>query len=259
MWLALAAAVSHFSMVGFPVSTSDAATMGADVEVYARSCELTPLQGSNLLCVIEDKSGAELWVGFKGTSRDNLELFTFNPSLSGEGRTEIVVDGDVSPADWRPFEIRIQARFADDETPLILDLADPREAVRFAPKSRLVADITAFADEIAFHDSEAAYYAGQKDREIKFAANHFIPSGMFADGSGASKEPSAHALFAGKIKKMELRSNETGKAKYWWFLVETYDGAVFNVVADPSQVRSTPKIGGLLDGSFWLSARVAKD
>jgi hypothetical protein len=255
--IALAAIASHFSMVGFPVDVRNAEALSANMIAYAQQCEPSQLQGDDYLCIVRDKSGAELWLGLRKNASGAFDLWTANPAFDGEGKVDVVVDGDVSPAEWRPFEIRVQARFGGEQVPLILDLANPREAARFSSKAALALNITAFADEISFHDSEAAYYASQADREIKFASNHFIPSGMFAEGAEAKDKPSAHALFAGKILKIELRQNDKGKGKYWWFLVETMDQAILNVVADPEAVKATPKAGGYLAGSFWMSARLA--
>lgn len=248
---------SHFSMVGFVLREGSAATMGEDVSAYVQLCDPIQLAGNDYLCVVRYKSGAELWVGLKRTNDETVEITTVNPALAGEGVMKVVVDGDVSDAEWRPFEIAVQAHFGEYEVPLVFDLADPREADRFSPGAPVTIDLTAFADEISVHESEATYHQSQDGREVKFASNHFIPSGMFADGT-ESKRPTAHAIFAGRILKSELRQNETGKGRYWWFLVETMDKAIVNVLADPETVLVTPKVGGYLSGSFWLSARLSK-
>ncbi len=261
MWWLVAAGVSHFSMVGFPVDITSAQTAGADFEHYVQLCNPEPLSKEGLLCVVKDHSGAELWVSLLDKGEGPVELNTANPAFSGRGKTKIVVTADASPPEWKPYEVRIQAQFASGEAPLILDLADPREASRFIAGAKLEVDVTAFADEIALHDSEQVYYASQKDVKVKFASNHFIPSGMFSTGSDQSGQPqysTAHALFAGKILEAELRNNATGGGKFWWVLVQTFDGATFNVVADPIAVKTAPRIGGILSGSFWLSARLAE-
>ena len=244
-------------MVGFALNVENPEAMGADAAAYTDRCEPTALDDQNIACVVRDGSGSELWLGLKKTPAGEAELTTLNPAFAGDARVALVIDGDVSPAEWKPFEMRVQAHFAGDEIPLILDLADPREATRFAPGATVNADITAFADEIGLFETEAAYFASQKDHKINLAANHFIPAGMFS-ADGAAKVPTAHALFAGKILKSALRRNDKGRASYWWFLVETLDGVGLNVVADPAQVKTAPQAGSILAGSFWMSARLAK-
>lgn len=256
-WLPLVALSSHFSMVGFALSTETPAAMAADAHVYLQQCTPTELADSKLVCVVRDATGAELWFGLTVNAAGEAEMAALNPAFAGKGSAKIVVDGDVSPADFKPFENRIQARVGRDEIPLILDLADPGEAGHFTPGAAVTVDITAFADDISLHETEAAYYASQSDQKISFASNHFIPSGMFGD-EGAAKVPTAHALFAGQIVESELRRNEKGKRSYWRFLVRTLDGVLVNVVADPADVKAAPKVGGYLAGSFWMSARLSK-
>jgi len=256
MWWLLAA-VSHFSMIGFAVDSRNPDTFANDLIKYAETCEPISLQGEHRICVISDKSGAEIWVGLDAKPPNQFEAQTFNPALRGKGRTRIIVDSDVSSAEWKPLEITVQAQFAEAKTPLIFELADPREASAFVPKAKLEVDLTGFADEVEIFDSETAYYESQRSKEVRFASNHFIPSGMFKE-SEADKTPTPHALFAGTILDSELRQNDRGKAQYWWVLVRIYDGAVINVVADPSMVKSRPPKGGILSASVWLSGRIVR-
>lgn len=244
-------------MIGYPVATGGAEELARDVEHYAQRCEPIELQPTKVVCLVSDKSGAELWIGFDEKPDGRKELQTFNPALRGKGSTKIVVTAVASQPEWQPFENTIQADFAHARTPLIFDLADPREVSRFNVGAALEVDLTAFADEIAVYRSEKAYYRSQKKAKIKFAANHYVPSGMFSTGS-ENAGPSAHALFAGQILEAELRRNERGDGQYWWMLVRTYDDATINVVAHLSQLEAKPVVGGTLSGSFWLSARIAK-
>ena len=61
LWLL--AAASHFPMIGFPVDTRDMDAFAANLIKYAETCEAVPLQDAHRICVISDKSGAELWGG----------------------------------------------------------------------------------------------------------------------------------------------------------------------------------------------------
>ena len=257
-WVSLALLATHFSMVGFAVDGKNAESMGADLGRYAERCQPVRLDGDDYLCIVRDSSGAEIWIGSKKLADDRMSVVTVNPALQGEGRTDVVVAGDVSDAQWKPFEVAVQVRFGEDEVPLVIDLADPREAASFAPGAKLSVDLTAFADALTLHDSEAAYLASQDDREIKLAPAYFIPSGMFGSGDEPPARPTAHALFAGRIVRSELRRNLVGNGGYWWMLVETYGGALVNVVADPETVTGSPKAGGHIEGQFWISGRLRK-
>jgi hypothetical protein len=60
--------------------------------------------------------------------------------------------------------------------------------------------------------------------------------------------------FAGKVIDAELRSN--GSSRFWWTLIQTMSGATVNVVFDDVSTEKSPKIGGVVTGDFWLSARL---
>jgi len=181
MWLLLAA-VSHFSMIGYPVATQDSQTMGVDLQRYAEHCESIPLDAGHRACLVADASGAELWIGLADKAGQPSEFVTMNPALRGSSRTKIVVTGTSSAAEWRPFETVVQADFAEAKTPMLFEIADPRETSRFKSGAALVVDITAFPRELEFYDSEKAYDESQRGAKVRFAPNHFIPSGMFTDG-----------------------------------------------------------------------------
>ena len=254
-WLAMAAA-SHFSMIGFQLDMSSSDSMGAHLIKLAEDCPTIALTSGNQLCVIRDESGAELWIGLQQKPDGSAEMKTVNPAMRGKGKTAMSVSADISPAEWKPFEYRIKGELSG-EVPFVVDLADPQEIAKFKPGAKLSLDITAFADEIEVFDSEKSYYASQESKQLKFASNHFIPSGLFSPDGKAGHEPTAHALFAGEILESELRKNRVGKGDYWWILVRTFDGALFNVVADPTDVSISPKPRGIVSGSFWLSARLS--
>jgi hypothetical protein len=98
--------------------------------------------------------------------------------------------------------------------------------------------------------------------KVQFAANYFIPSGMFLKSAGGemadgSSRPVGYADFAGKVLKSELRTNHSGSGNFWWALVQTYDGATIDVVADPTTLRDAPKTGAIMAGRYWLTARLA--
>ncbi|HEY3950524.1 hypothetical protein [Phenylobacterium sp.] len=257
-------AVSHFSMVGFDFPIESSAEVGPWAGKFMRTCKATPLNPSDVLCIISDPSGADLRIALrrKGQAAD---IITINPGFSGEGRTSIEVVADNSDPDFAPFEIGVAARFAGEQTPLILDLADPTQAAAFKPGAKLTVDIAAFSFEPDVFPDEAAFYAAQTkaNSKVRLAANYFIPSGSFFERAGGAmandaRRPVAYADFAGKVLKIGHRANvASGKHDFVWAVVQTYDGATLDVVMDTSTLRTEPKVGGIIAGRFWLSARVA--
>jgi hypothetical protein len=202
-----------------------------------------------------------LRVGLKRNAKGAWEVQTANPAFSGEGRANVEITADVSDPEYKPFERNFSAHFAGDQAPIVFELSDPREATSFNAGAKIAIGITAFSYEPHLFSDEAAYMKSQPNEKVKFAANYFVPSGMFFERVGGAmedgaKRPSPIADFAGTILKAELRTNSLGK-KFWWTSVKTYGGALFDVVIDPASIEDSPEPGAVISGRFWLSARVA--
>ncbi|MEO7827473.1 MAG: hypothetical protein ABIR60_10065, partial [Allosphingosinicella sp.] len=218
--------INHFSQAGFEVKATDAAAMSRSMQPYVEACVPELLAGADSICLVHDSSGAELWIGLKKLETGGIELATINPAFAGEGRASAKIVGDVSDPEWKPYEIAISATFAGDEVPFVFDLADPRQAARAEPGKTVTVSLTGFSFDARIFTNEKAYYqARKKDRaKIAFAANHFIPSGMFnaeMGGEAGADRPKAYADFAGTVLKSKLRPNAAGHGRFWWALVRT--------------------------------------
>jgi hypothetical protein len=253
---------THFSMVGFQVAADNPAAFQRELDPFLQKCDLVDIDRERRLCIIRDPSGGELWVGLRAEKPDALSIITANPAFTGEGRTNVEIIAAAPSKDdvYKSFEISITAHFAGEETPLIFDLADPRQFGQFKPGAKLAVDIAAFSFDAEIYDDEAAYYAAQRkpDVKVRFAANYFIPTGLFnesAGGAGGVEGPTAYADFAGKVLKAERRTNKAGSKEFWWALVQTYGDARIDVVLDPATIDRVPKPGAIISGRFWLSAR----
>ena len=258
----MAAALSHFTMVGFDVDISNATAFRISTSKYMQNCETIALDSTDTLCRIKDKSGAELWIGVRREGRDSFSLMSANPALAGTGKASVVIGGDVSDPAEKPFEISISAHFAGDKVPIVFDLADARDAATLKPGTKATVDIAAFSFEPYIFADEAAYAKSQAGAKVRFAPNFFIPSGSFFESAGGTmpkdaNNPQAYADFAGTVLQAELRTNAAGGSQYWWASVRTYADATFDVIMDPKTVKTDPKPGSIVSGRFWLSARVA--
>jgi hypothetical protein len=256
--------INHFSQAGFEVKSTDAAAMSQSLQTYADRCVPEALAGADLVCLVHDPSGAELWIGFKKLESGQLELATFNPGFAGEGRAKAEIVGDVSDPQWKPFEIAVSASLAGDEVPFVFDLADPRQAAQARPGKAVAVSLTGFSFDARVFKDEKGYYRAQKKggAKVAFAANHFIPSGTFgAEMGGMAKEdrPTAYADFAGTVVKSQLRTNAAGGGRFWWALVRTYGDYTIDVVLDPTQVKLPPTPGTVVSGRFWLSGRLVAE
>jgi hypothetical protein len=224
------------------------------VQPLTERCEPTELKKGDFICLIKDPSGGEIRLGLRRKG-DDIEFVTLNPAFDGESRVALEVDADVSDPEWKPFEITVSAHLSGDAVPVVFDLADPGQAAQVRPGAKVTVRITAMSFQPELFADSAAYGRSQSG-DLKLADTHFIPVGTFTKDMGGEVEeggrPTAQALLAGKV----LRSNGAGGGRFWWALVESYEGITFDVVLDPAQVKAPIKPGAIIAGQFWLTGRV---
>lgn len=134
----------------------------------------------------------------------------------------------------------------------------------FIAKSPLPAIVTvqlsAFAREISTFDS-VEEYERLKDKascmrdgnEIDMSfASKCLGTGRFVDENNTG-----YALIVGHVMETELRTNELTGESFYWVLVETTCGMEVDVVIHPTLLETSsskpPKVGGVIEGYFWLS------
>jgi hypothetical protein len=250
--------MSNLSDIGFPVPSGeqDVNEMIQNVLPFVKiiPCPL------GIYYKFTDASGAEIYL------QANLgqELIGFNPHFEGQSRRLValtkIIERDSSELDggfhaWAaPSD---ETKPETGEYPFVFDVPDFRTVGQIELPQTLEVQLTAFAsNEFRIFGNERDYLDSQED-EIKMASKSFIPTGMFLpDGSGTPIEPPRPiGMFAGEIKKFELKTNTLSKEKFYWFLIETLGGEA-DVVADPKLIAGEPQIGGVITGQFWLSGRI---
>jgi hypothetical protein len=139
--------------------------------------------------------------------------------------------------------------------PFVFDAPDFRLHDKVGLPARAQVQLTAFAHELSAHPSEDQYYASQKG--LAFAAEAFVPSGLFSAQPDAEAPPQALAVFAGRILQFEVMTNSITGTAFAWMQVKTLGGEV-DVVADPSIIQGQVVRAGIVFGSFWLSGRITE-
>jgi hypothetical protein len=258
---------SHFSTIGFPLKSADEFRALA-MQVVDDCASLDCPQGRYLRW--SSPSGAELWLQ---ANADN-NLVGMLPHFSGESAVRVGLTDRVT----RPDATALDGAFygwaspADDDPesgcyPLVFDTPDFLLHHGLQLPAIVEAQVAAFAHEISLYPSVEAYDASlppagpnPENPEMLVAARGldsqaFIPSGTFIPGGGVIDPPQAHAIFTGHILKTEARCNELTGREFWWALVESY-GGIYDVVIDAELVEDAPRVGGVVNGTFWLSGRV---
>jgi len=244
---------SHFSSIGFSVGTPEAFVQLAR-QVSSQATAVVVRGGRYLRWA--GASGEELWLQLDSGD----DLIGMNPHFSGPARVRVGILERIS----RPGATQLDGGFdawasppSDDPTdgcyPFAFDLPDASVYSDLEFPSVAEAQIAAFAHEVSFFESEAAYRSGRQGRLL--APKAFVPTGMFRRSNESSEAPAAEAVFTGQVVRASVLTNSLTRRPFYWALVDTFGGQ-YDVVIDPQLLSREPAAGGLLMGSFWLSGRL---
>lgn len=247
--------MSNFSNIGFNVAGDEAFEQLLD-NAYQKSKAIKVKEG--VYSVYTDASGAALFIQldhsnvciganphFKGKSKRTVCLTNTIES------TQSVLDGSFHC--WAaPSE---ENNPDSGEYPFVFEVPDFRTIGSINFPKNFPIQLTAFAQELSVYENEEAYDNSQAS-EIKFAAQSFIPTGLYSSGEDDNQDQSqAFGMFTGTIKEYELKKNQLTNQEFYWLLVDTLGGEI-DVVADSIFFKTAPVINGIVHGQFWLSGQL---
>jgi hypothetical protein len=241
---------NHFEAIGFVVRDEDELAVLAARAIEGG--ERIAVPGGDYYCWAPG-GGPEVWVQVAGG-----KVIGLTPHFAGSTALRAGIVGRVLLPEDTALEGNLHAWAnplpdgAPDtgDYPFVFAVPDYRALDRMRVPAAARVRITAFAHELDVHASEEAYLAAQQT-ELKFAAESFIPSGMFGEDAEA---PAPLALINATVLAAERRTNPAG-GTYWWMHLRTLGGEV-DAVAEEALVTQAPVTGGIVGGSFYLSGRV---
>lgn len=256
---------NHFTSIGFNVSTKEdlnALIQRAMKEGEDVSCP----NGAYVKWAIG--AGIELWVHLDTHGR---KISSFSPHFSGPSRailgiTEIRNDPSIHTLLEGSIDAWAAPRSEDPKTglyPLTLDVPDfdaLRTNLKLGGKytfqiAAFGHSLSCFKDEEAFKAEQLKHPVGVRDgHPYTFGPESFIPTGQFTRITGGKLK--AEAMFSGLVSETEELTNPFSGRNFLHLLVRTY-GIDVDIVADPTIVKGSPIVGGIVIGTFWMSGRLA--
>ncbi len=264
----------HFSVIGFKSSSAEElAEMVSklpDTGAYSQPC------APGYYYRWHSDSGSELWVHLAKQAQDTDEKLTIvgvTPFFDGGGRVPVRVMKKRQRPNDNAFE---GAAFVEIEpgprphqcaTVALLDVVDYAVWAHRVTPFLAQAQIAAFAHEIAVFPSEEAFSASQAGEQVKFAPESFFASGLFstsgeAGGHAVFHDPSAkefdapsRAFLTGRVLTAQKRTNSITGQSFHTALVKTLGGTV-DIVADDAQLEGEFQPEAIIQGEFWLCARL---
>ena len=247
---------SQFSSIGFHVATGeDLAALASSV---ADRADTIDAPGGQYL-KWAPPSGEQLWLQVKRSG----DAMGMNPHFDGQSIVRATLEARVT----RPAHTPLDGTFlawanppadgsASGDYPFVLDCPDAGVHEALELPATVDLQVSAFAQQIAVHTSEAAYLCDQASGA--FASRSFIPSGLIAPSGEPVIPPESHALIAGHVADTAERVNSVSGQPYWWALLDTV-GGTFDVVIDPGLLTTPVRVGHIVSGWFWLSGRVRQE
>lgn len=117
--------------------------------------------------------------------------------------------------------------------------------------------VSAFGEEVEVWPDERTYEGAPADAP-RLATQSLIPSGLFVgleDGRAAEPAPTAHAVVTGVVAEVETRTNSLTGADFVHARLATY-GADLDIVLAPNDLSEPLAAGNVVQGTFWLIARL---
>ena len=264
----------HFSVIGFKTASAeelaDIVSRLPESEAYSQPC------GPGYYYRWQSDAGSELWVHLAKQIDGGDEQFSIvgvTPFFSGDGRVPVrVIKKRQRPAD-NAFEGAVFVEIAPGNkqhqcaTVALLDLVDYAVWANRAGPFLAEAQIAAFPHQLTIFANEEAFEAAQATEELKFAPESLFASGLFTHGAGNEgsmvfHDPNAedfdapaHAFLTGRVLSSAKRQNSVTGQTFYTTLIKTLGGTI-DLVADESQISDALAPGAIIQGEFWLCAKM---
>jgi hypothetical protein len=248
---------SHFSDIGFTVANADEYSQLAGHA--AEQGEVLNAPGGYYIRW-SPGAGVELWAH----ANRKRELLGCNPHFAGNSSLRMGINQPPisNPENALDGSLYCWAGASDDEpesgVPMVVDLPDfDMVRRRISVPAVVTMQVAAFAHELSCFADDEQFHNSQ-NYGVKFAAEFYIPSGTFAPDMTYQEPPQAEAVFAGHVLSSDLLTNQFTGQQFYYLSVKTLPGTL-DIVSDPAIVEGQPVVGGVVNGSFWLSGRIISD
>lgn len=238
--------VNHMTSIGFNVSNEE--EFNAVVQLACNQNNMIKVK-DGYYYILEDNSGGALWVQ---VNKKN-ECIGMNPHFTGKSkmyillnqyidRAESILDGAIHA--WAEPEGTVEQAGL---YPFVFDLPNGNVYPDIVQPQLIHVQLAAFTHELNVYQNEEDYFEKQEG-EVKFAAQSFIPTGLF----GENEAMHATAMFTGKVIETKRLQNATTGEFFSWALIETLGGTI-DMVTDETLIEQPIEVGNIINGSFWLS------
>jgi hypothetical protein len=246
--------MSHFSDIGFPnIDREQFVELNKDA--LNKGQKSYSKEGSYFCLQIKPR--IEVWAC---VPNDKSKELGCNPHFNGITHNKVKVS-DVIPSDYSNLENAYAVWINEGNVNGTQEYPFNFDCPNFALNDDLVGkeiilQVTAFAEtEFKVFKNQQEFDEDKKKRGDDFFGSHtFIPAGQFVK---EGQKQTAHAVFAGEVKRVELLKNSRTGQEFYWLVVDSLD-ADYDVVVDPKLATQVPQVGFIVVGNFWMSGKIVK-
>jgi len=246
---------SHLSSIGFPVQNEqDLYSLAEKVAQKAKPHEVN----EGFYLSYQDPSGAAIWLH----ADQQRQISGMNPHFVGPSVMTVKIVRSLHKEKDHAFEGSYFAWAAPEDEkdhqegayPFLFDAPDFLRHSQQKFPAVLQVQVAAFAHELEIFATEEEFTQVPGDGP-SMAPESFIPAGLFPAEGTESASPTAHALMSGHVLDAQKRTNQLTGKSFWWLQIQSY-AAIYDAVVDPVLLRTDPKPGTIVKGSFWLSGMI---
>jgi len=235
--------MSHLTNIGFTVSGAE--EFESLVATVFEKGQIVDVEGGSYM-VYSDKSGAQIYAQ---VDTDD-EFMGFIPAFDAKDLRNIEVSATIDYEDATALDMRSLVKTVNGEAPFVIDLPNGKENLLENGDTRALA-LVAFPHEIEYFATEALFMAEYPTLSLQY----FIPVGMINQEGEPLETPEAYAMFIGRVKSVEIRTNELLGGEFYVMVLSTLDGDI-TVVASTGFLAKAPEVDGFINGVFWMTAKV---
>lgn len=236
---------SHFTSVGFYINQLDLLKI-INLSIYKGEKIEVPKYGGKYFR-LSYPEGIEIWVSVN--SNNNLESIT--PFFRGKNVNKIKVVSKVqNPYSIYKGAFSAWAGIEEECFPLIFDNPDfvNHSDISFPEYADIT--LTAFSQKIKVVENKRNFEGAQFSMAPSDKSSFKLVQTNL--DSPRSELPKTHVSFTGIVKDAQLLENSETLMKFYWLSVETLY-LVVDVVVDRRMLKSTPRIGNIVDVTGWLA------
>lgn len=242
---------NHFENIGFHIQGKEEYRALGDEALEKGKKVLWEDSSFEYYCWAVGKD-IELWIALDQEGY----IRCFSPYYSSSKIIEMKIVEEVSDNECdycRGFYAERPDSKSAADMPIIFDMPNSkivRSIVKLETYQKV--ELCGFAEEFRYFESIKEF----KKFKDRFSPEYYIPCGTFSPRKDdADFKQSAHAILAGLVNTFKRVENvETGNTFYHFTLDNSFGD--IDVIVNTSELDRQPKIGGVVNGTFWFTGKV---